>query len=85
MIREAVSNALKHGAGSIRVTAEIANGRLMMGISNEFAGTDAGDDAGIGLANIAARAAELGGKAETMPRDGRFVVSLALPLPKVEA
>lgn len=85
MIREAVSNALKHGAGGIRVTAEISNGRLMMGISNELAGTDAGDDAGIGLANIAARAAELGGRAETMPRDGRFKVSLALPLPKVEA
>lgn len=85
MIREAVSNALKHGGGGMRITAEIENGNVMLCISNEAGGTGAADDGGIGLRNIATRAADLGGQAETGQHDGRFVVSIALPLPKLEA
>ena len=85
MIREAVSNALKHGVGGIRITAEIESGRVMIGISNEAGGTNAVGDRGIGLENIAARAGELGGQADAVAQDGRFLVSIALPLPKVEA
>lgn len=82
MVREAVSNALKHGEGGIRITAEIEDGMLMMGISNALSSRRADGDAGIGLGNIASRATELGGRAEAGPGDGRFVVSIALPLPK---
>lgn len=85
MIREAMSNALKHGEGSIRITAEIERGKVMMGISNEARGSYAVDGDGIGLRNIAARAGEFGGQAEAGARDGRFAVSIALPLPRMEA
>jgi signal transduction histidine kinase len=85
MIREAVSNALKHGEGAIRITAEIDDGRVVVDISNDAAGTAATGDSGIGLTNIATRAADLGGQAETGRHDGRFVVSIVLPLPKLEA
>jgi signal transduction histidine kinase len=85
MVREAASNALKHGSGGIRVTAEIEAGGLRIGISNAViaAGTDGAG--GLGLRNIASRAAELGGSAEMELRDGRFLVSVALPLPRAEA
>jgi len=85
MIREAVSNALKHGEGGIRITAEIENGRVMMGISNETGAARSSGDTGIGLSNIAARANDLGGQAVAGLTAGRFVVSFALPLPKTEA
>lgn len=83
MVREAVSNALKHGEDGIRITAEIEDGTLMMGISNPIGGRAAPGDGGIGLKNIAARAAELGGHATGEARDARFVVSIALPLPRM--
>ncbi|MBX9458221.1 MAG: hypothetical protein KL863_20510 [Rhizobium sp.] len=81
MVREAVSNALKHGSGTIRATAEIENDRLEMAISNPAGAAADRDDSGIGLKNIAARAAGLGGHAEATAQDGRFVVRISLPLP----
>lgn len=85
MAREAVSNALKHGSGAIRITAEIESGQLRMGISNAGSAARAADAEGIGLKNIASRAAELGGSAEAGLHDGRFLVSITLPLPKEQA
>lgn len=83
MVREAVSNALKHGGGGgIRISAEIEDGMLMIGISNAVSGASAADEDGIGLKNIASRATELGGNAKTGSHDGRFLVSIAVPLPK---
>ncbi|MGV3551171.1 sensor histidine kinase [Rhizobium sp.] len=80
-VREAVSNALKHGTGTIRVIAEIENGTLLVGISNEVSEAASPDRHGIGLKNIASRAAELGGHAEATSGAGRFDVSMSLPLP----
>ena len=80
-VREAVSNALKHGAGAIRVIAEIENGRLLMGISNDLPDSAPMVSDGIGLRNIVSRAAELGGHAEATSGHGRFDVSLSVPLP----
>lgn len=80
-VREAVSNALKHGEGTIRIIAEIEHGILLMGISNGLSTAAAKGAEGIGLKNIASRAAELGGHAEATSGCGRFDVSLSLPLP----
>ena len=82
VVREAVSNALKHGDGGIRITAEIEDGRLRMGISNAIGRGASADNGGIGLRNIASRTAELGGSAEAGVHGDRFLVSVTLPLPK---
>ena len=79
MVREAVSNALKHGSGGIRVTAEIEDGQVRMDISNAVTAAQASDAEGIGLKNMASRAAELGGSARGGLHDGRFLVSIMLP------
>ena len=81
IVREAVSNALKHGEGLIRITAEIEDDILTINISNPLPATPGDAEPGIGLRNIAARAAELGGGATGAPRDGRFALEVALPLP----
>ena len=85
MVREAASNALKHGSGGIRITAEIEHGRLRVGVSNAVIAGSITDAGGIGLKNIASRASELGGSAETSLQDGRFLVSLTVPLPGGQA
>lgn len=84
MVREAVSNALKHGTGAIRIHADIEDGMLTMAIANEGAYAR-GEGDGIGLDNIRSRATELGGRAKSRARDGGFELSLALPMPKVSA
>jgi signal transduction histidine kinase len=85
MVREAVSNALKHGSGGIRITAEIEDGRLRIDASNAVIADNRTDATGIGLKNIASRAAELGGRATAGLHDGRFLVSIMLPLPREQA
>lgn len=80
-VREAVSNALKHGEGAIRIHAEVERGLLLVAISNALSTRGAEDNSGIGLDNIASRAAELGGHAGASAVEGRFDVSLSLPLP----
>jgi signal transduction histidine kinase len=76
---------LKHGSGIIRVTAEIEGNRLGIGVSNAAITADTTDAGGIGLKNIASRAAELDGSAEARLQDGRFVVSIKVPLPREQA
>jgi len=87
MVREAVSNAIKHGgAGIISVTSEIVKDRLEIRVSNPVGQVEAGQaatpgDDGIGLRNIASRAAELGGAMTSGKEGGRYVVTVSLPLP----
>jgi signal transduction histidine kinase len=81
IIREAVSNALKHGRGAIRISADIRDGMLTMGLSNGL-GPGGTDRDGIGLENIAARATELGGSAAFISGDDRFELTITVPMPK---
>lgn len=83
IVREAVSNAQRHGrAGRITVRAARADDRLALSVVDDGIGFDptaAGE--GRGLANIRARAADLGGEAhvESAPGRGTRVV-LVLPI-----
>lgn len=84
MVREAVSNAIKHGgAGTIGVTSEIVDGRLNIRVSNPMGETTRAElsSDGIGLRNIASRAAELGGTMASGKEGGRYVVTISLPIP----
>jgi two-component system sensor histidine kinase DevS len=82
MVREAVSNAIKHGsAGAISVTSEIVGNRLEIGVSNPVGDKETSPGDGIGLRNIASRAAELGGAMTSRIQAGRYVVTISLPLP----
>ena len=90
MVREAVSNAIRHGgASSISITSEIAGGMLEIRVSNRLSettelGADGPGD-GIGLKNIASRARELGGTMTAGIHEGRFLVSMTLPMPRGHA
>lgn len=84
VLREALTNAVKHGASAVRVSLRTGHGRLQLEVDSE--GTDSRDGSplgvglGRGLTNMRERAEELGGTLELTPRDGGFSVRLEIPL-----
>lgn len=66
ILREAVRNALRHGApGRVSITVRLSGGRLALEVADDGAGFDAQATApGNGLSNMRARAMSLGGRFE---------------------
>ncbi|MBI5770182.1 MAG: ATP-binding protein [Verrucomicrobia bacterium] len=87
IVREAVSNAVRHGgARSVTVALRSESGTTTLAISDDGRSTDspAMRGSGRGLANFQARAHELGGTITVAARPaGGVVVTLLLP-PKIE-
>jgi signal transduction histidine kinase len=79
-IQEAVTNSLKHSGGhSIWISLMRDAGGLRVSVRDDGRGR-AGFEPGVGLRNIKARAAQLGGVAEVGPSPlGGFEVRLVLP------
>ncbi|MBG0829294.1 sensor histidine kinase [Planomonospora sp. ID67723] len=91
IVQEALTNARKHsGAGSVRVRLERGRrpdgghpdgGHLRVRVSDDGSGVPPGRRAGVGLASMRERAAELGGTCMiTSPPEGGTVVEAVLPL-----
>jgi two-component system, NarL family, sensor histidine kinase DesK len=79
VVREAVTNILKHSSASYCRLEITADARLLqLSISNDGSG-----DAGSGLRNLAARLEAAGGHETATRGDGTF--SLAVELPLVES
>jgi signal transduction histidine kinase len=80
IIREALTNALRHGAGG-PVTLVVAweADRLCLTLTNQVAGTPATERGGHGLIGIRERVALFGGRCTTVVREGRYETSVELP------
>jgi signal transduction histidine kinase len=82
VLREALSNAARHaGARSVEVRVEVANGTVVLRVDDDGVGLPA-DGRRSGLANLAERAASLGGsfRAAARPTGGSELV-FGVPLP----
>jgi signal transduction histidine kinase len=81
IVQEGLTNALKYSAdGTARLRLELGAGTLTVLVSNPAAGRRPART-GRGLPGIGERAAALGGTATAGPHDGRWTVSVALPVP----
>ena len=85
--QEALSNVARHARASrVTVSLKAADGRVVLNVVDNGVGL-AGQvsQAGMGLENIRARAAELGGTAEILSgRDGGTVVAMSIPTTAVD-
>lgn len=87
MLREALSNALAHGSGPIRVATNIDGGNLTIDVSNSTVENDPSDTAprssrGQGAPNIRARAEDLGGRANFTRSESHYATQIVVPLPQ---
>ncbi|MFD7639454.1 sensor histidine kinase [Kitasatospora sp. NPDC059795] len=82
IVQEALTNALRHAAGSpVQVTVDAAGGELRLLVRNPLPATRRpGRSGGRGTRGIAERAQLLGGHAEFGPDDGHWQVAARLPL-----
>lgn len=83
IVREAITNAVRHARGARRVTVDLERGDVELRVRVADDGAAAGIDAapGHGLRGVAEHAAALGGRAASGPGpDGGFVVEATLPL-----
>ncbi|HEV2370300.1 MAG TPA: PAS domain S-box protein [Acidimicrobiales bacterium] len=68
VLREALSNAARHaGASKVQVTVEAEAGAITVRVSDDGRGPPTLPSSGYGLANMAARASELGGSFQVGP------------------
>ncbi|QKW05321.1 two-component sensor histidine kinase [Streptomyces sp. NA04227] len=82
MLQESLTNVLRHaGPVPVRVRVSAGSRRLELDVDNPLGvAEDSGGRSGSGLRGIRERAELLGGRAEFGPRDGRWQVSVRLPL-----
>jgi signal transduction histidine kinase len=82
VVGEAVTNAARHARASrCDVRLHLADGELHLRVSDDGVGVDATAVAGVGLASLRERVAELGGRAEVVcPPEGGTTVRARLPL-----
>jgi signal transduction histidine kinase len=81
IIQEALTNAARHGGGSVHVEIAAADGELSLVVENPLnpAGRPA-PGGGHGIAGMRERAALLGGTLEALPTGTRFRVRAEIPL-----
>ena len=79
---EALTNVLRHSAAThCRVCAHVDGAALVLGVHDDGAGLPRGGHAGVGLASMAERAAELGGTLTLTPAEPRGTrLDAVLPL-----
>lgn len=78
VLRETMTNALKHGTGPIRYAIELGERDLHVVVTNAACGVEP-IETGMGLENITARVTELGGMVSYVRRDGSFELDVRLP------
>lgn len=83
VIREATTNALRHGGGRwARLALTRTAGSWRLEVANDAdlgAAAESGAGGGAGLDGIARRAADAGGAVEVRPRDDSFVIVVTVP------
>lgn len=77
-LREATTNALKHGAGTVGLSFDARPDALQIEVENAV-GTSPNGEPGLGLDNIAARMGELGGTSEAARLGNTFRLILTIP------
>jgi signal transduction histidine kinase len=79
---EAFSNALRHSSASrISLTAAVANGSLVVTLSDNGIGLPARPRAGVGMVSMRERAGEVGGRLDLLETPGGgTTVRASLPL-----
>jgi len=80
VVREATTNALRHGDSSIGIAIELASSAVEIEVVNGLAGGGVGSPGtGRGLAGMRERAVALGGQMTWGVEEGRWVVRARLP------
>jgi signal transduction histidine kinase len=80
ILREALTNAARHGAGSAEVELSFGSAGVEVTVTNAAPAADAGPvRPGHGIVGMRERAQLLGGTLETVARDGVFRVRASLP------
>lgn len=81
VLQEALTNALKHAqARTLQVTAEWADGLLILSVADDGLGIDSAQPAGRGLASMRTRAQAIGGELQVESGATGTRVSLKVPL-----
>lgn len=81
LVQEALTNALKHGSGTVDLTVDSTADALRIAVANPLA-ADSGPGSGLGLQGMAERVGMLGGRLVHGPNgDGRFHLEATIPLP----
>ncbi|MDX3104213.1 ATP-binding protein [Nonomuraea angiospora] len=86
VVREALTNAMRHAAGASRVRIDALPGELAVTVTDS-GGTPAAADLGTGngLAGLRSAVRSAGGSLRAGPKDGGWEVRAVLPLPPQEA
>jgi two-component system sensor histidine kinase DesK len=80
VLREAINNVLRHStATSVRVALSTCDDQAFFSVENDGAG-QAPAAPGRGLQNITSRVAEAGGRADVSHGDGRFCLTITMPV-----
>ena len=82
VVQEALTNALKHGAGPTRLRVEHTGGAVLLDVRNPVdSGRPPGPGSGRGLVGMRERVSAVGGSLTTGPDDdGGFAVSARIPV-----
>jgi signal transduction histidine kinase len=79
IVQEALTNAARHGHGTVRLAVRVEGGRLRIRCANAVAADDA-PGGGLGLRGMQERVDMLGGTLTSGPAEGGFALAVDLPL-----
>ncbi|MFI6600989.1 sensor histidine kinase [Nonomuraea sp. NPDC050536] len=79
IVQEALTNAIKHGQGTVRLAAAVHDDHLALEVTNRTAATQ-GHSGGRGVAGMRERVRLLRGELEAGPVEGGWRVAVRLPL-----
>ncbi|MFI6503688.1 sensor histidine kinase [Nonomuraea typhae] len=80
IVQEALTNAIKHGQGPVRLAAAVHGDDLTLLVGNDGGGARHGSSGGRGVTGMRERVRLLRGELEAGPAEGGWQVSVRLPL-----